>query len=187
MDTSSPLPEEQSRRKLSYVLLAIGCILLVIAFLIGVGDNPPGIVSMLVGFFLLVLGTIYRFGKSGKRKPAQQLLYWARRALSIVFAVLSSLFALDVFKEGQGFWVTALALLMHLIPTFLVLIVLAVAWRRERIGGVLFIVLAVVYLVWAWNRPVAGVAISLISGLLMLIGALFLLNGYYRAKLRGAS
>jgi hypothetical protein len=104
-----------------------------------------------------------------------------------VFAVLSSLFALDVFKEGQGFWVTALALLMHLIPTFLVLIVLAVAWRRERIGGVLFIVLAVVYLVWAWNRPVAGAAISLISGLLVLIGALFLLNGYYRAKHGGAS
>ena len=129
MDTGSPLPEEQSRRKLSYGFLAMGCILLVMAFLVGVGDNPPGIVSILVGFFLLVLGIIYRIGKSGKRKPAQQLLYWAPRALSIVFAVLSSLFALDVFKEGQGFWVTALALLMHLIPTFLILIVLAVSWR----------------------------------------------------------
>jgi len=187
MDTNPVLPEEQSRRKLSYVLLAIGCILLVIAFLIGVSDNPPGIVSMLVGFFILVLGIIYRFAKSGKRKPAQQLLYWAPRASCIVFAVLSSLFALDVFKEGQGFWVTALALLMHLIPTFLVLIVLAVSWRREWIGGVLFIVLAVVYLVWAWNKPFGWLAIPVTSGLLVLIGALFLLNWYYRAELRGAS
>jgi hypothetical protein len=187
MDTSPALPEEQSRRKLSYVFLAIGCILLIIAFLTGISDNPPGIVSMLVGLFLLLLGIIYRFGKSRKRKPAQQLLYWAPRALCIVFAVFISLFAFDVFREGQGFWATAIALLMHLIPTFLVLIVLAASWRREWIGGVLFIVLAVVYLVWAWNKPFGGVAIPLISGLLVLIGALFLLNWYYRVELRGTS
>jgi hypothetical protein len=170
------------------VLLALGCILLVIAFLIGVSDNPPGIVSMLVGFFLLVLGIIYWFVRSGKRKPAQQLLYWAPRALCIVFAAFSSLFALDVFNEGQGFWVTALALLMHLIPTFLVLIVLAVSWRREWIGGILFIVLAVLYVVWSWNKPFASwFTFVLMAGPLVLIGALFLLNWHYRGALRGSS
>ena len=188
MDTTPALPEEHSSGKMPFVLLAIGCILLVIAYVVGINDNPPGIVSMLVGFFLLVLGIVYRFGKSGKRKPAQQLLYWAPRALSIVFAVLSSLFALDVFKEGQGFWVTALALLMHLIPTFLILIVLAVSWRREWIGGALFVVVAVLYVVWAWNKPF-GVwsTFLLIAGPLVLTGALFLLNWYYRGALRGTS
>jgi drug/metabolite transporter (DMT)-like permease len=187
MDTNQAPQDEQSRRKLSYVLLAIGCILLVIAFLIGVGDNPPGIVSMLVGFFLLVLGIIYRFGKSGKRKPAQQLLYWAPRVLCIVTAMFISMFALDVFSEGQGFWGTAVALFMHLIPTFLILVLLFVSWRREWIGGILFILLGVLYVVWAWNKPFASSAIPLISGPLVLTGALFLLNWYYRVELRRTS
>lgn len=187
MDTSPALPEEQRRRKLSYALLAIGCILLVIAYLIGVSDNPPGIVSMLVGFFLLVLGIIYRFGKSGKRKPAQQLLYWAPRVLCIVTALFISIFALDVFNEGKGFLGTTVALLIHLIPTFLILIVLAVSWRREWIGGVLFVALAILYAVSSWNASFASSAIPLISGPLVLTGALFLLNWYYRAELRRTS
>lgn len=188
MDTSSSLPGKPNRRKWSYLLLAIGCILLVIAFLIGINDNPPGIASMLVGFFAVVLGIVYRFGKPGKRKPAQQLLYWAPRALCVVYALFISLFALDVFNEGKGFWGTSLALLIHLVPTFLVLILLAVSWRREWIGGILFVLLGVLYVVWAWNKPF-GVwsTLLMIAGPLVLTGALFLLNWRYRDELRGKS
>jgi hypothetical protein len=188
MDTSSSLPGEHNRRKWSYLLLAVGCILLVIAFLIGINDNPPGIASMLVGFFAVVLGIVYRFGKPGKRKPAQQLLYWAPRALCVVYALFISLFALDVFNEGKGFWGTSLALLIHLVPTLLVLILLAVSWRREWIGGILFVLLGVLYVVWAWHKPF-GVwsTLLMIAGPLVLTGALFLLNWRYRDELRGKS
>ena len=103
MDTSSALPEKRDQRKWSYLLLAAGCVLLVTAFLIGISDNPPGIVLMLAGFLAVVLGIVYRFARSGKRKPAHQLLYWAPRALCIVIAVFISMFALDVFGEGEGF------------------------------------------------------------------------------------
>jgi len=57
---------------------------------------------MLVGLFAVVLGFVFLFVKSGRRTPAQQLLYWAPRALCIVFAVFISMFALDVFNEGAG-------------------------------------------------------------------------------------
>jgi hypothetical protein len=187
MDTNTSLPEEHNRRKMPYVFFTIGCIMLIVAYAVGINDNLPGNVSMLAGFFAVVLGIVYRFAKSGKRKPAQQLLYWAPRALSIVFAVFISLFALDVFHEGQGFWVTAQALLMHLIPTFLIFIVLAISWRREWIGGTAYIALAVVYLVWAWNKPFGSSAIPPISGLLVLMGALFFLNWRYRGELRGTT
>jgi hypothetical protein len=46
-----------------------------------------------------------------------------------VFAVFISMFELDVFGAGYGFLNTIIALLMHLIPTVIILIVLAVSWR----------------------------------------------------------
>jgi len=188
MDTGSAVPENHSYRKMAYVLFAIGCILLVLAFVIGITDNPPGIVSMLVGSLAIVLGIIYGAAKSGRRTPGRQLLYWAPRALCIVFALFISLFALDVFAEGKGFWNTLLALLMHLIPTFLLLFVLAVSWRREWIAGILFPLLGVLYVVWAWSKPFgAWSTLLLMAGPLVLTGALFLLNWYYRGELRGKS
>ncbi len=188
METEQASHVEQSHRTWSYGLLAVGVVLLVVAYLVGISDNPPGIASMLLGIFALILGIVYRVAKWGKRNPAQQLLYWAPRTLCIAFALFISLFALDAFGEGQGFWDTILALLMHLIPTFVILLLLAVSWRREWIAGVLFLVLAVLYVSWAWNKPFGVLStLLLISGPLVVIGVLFLLNWYYRAELRGAA
>jgi hypothetical protein len=49
--------------------------------------------------------------------------------LSILFAMFLSVFSLDVFSEANGFGETILALLMHLIPVDIVVIVLVIAWR----------------------------------------------------------
>jgi hypothetical protein len=178
--------EEHRYRRMSYPLIVIGCILLVIAFLVGISDNPPGIVSMLVGFFAVVVGVVFLLVKPGRRTPAQQLLYWAPRALCMVFALFISLFALDVFNEGNGFWGTTLALLVHLIPTFLIIVLLAVSWRWEWIGGILFPLLGLLYVVWARNKPFGVLStLLLIAGPLVLTGGLFLLNWHYRNELRG--
>src|SRR3972149_926886 len=118
-------------------------------------------------------------------RPLKRLLYWTPRVLCMLFAAFISIFAADVFGEGRGFWQTALALLMHLIPTFLIVAILVVSWRREWIGGILFIALGVLYIVWAWNRPF-GIwsTFLMIAGPPVLTGALFLLNWRYRAELR---
>src|SRR4051812_19280627 len=105
---------------------------------------------------------------------SKSALFWIPRLLCLVFAVFISLFALDVFEERLGVWRTALAFLMHLIPTFLILVVLAVSWRWEWVGAVLFTALAVLYIVLAWGR-FHWSAYALISGPLCLIGVLFLL------------
>ncbi len=121
-------------------------------------------------------------------RPAKRLLYWTPRVLCILFAAFISIFAADVFGEGRGFWQTALALLMHLIPTFVIVAVLIVSWRREWIGGILFIVLGVLYVIWAWNKPFAKWDVFLmIGGPPVLTGVLFLLNWRYRAELRAGS
>jgi hypothetical protein len=94
-----------------------------------------------------------------------------------------SLFALDVFSEDTGFWEKILALVIHLVPVYIVVIVLGIAWRWEWIGAILFLGLALFYLIQAWGQEDWG-AILGISGSLTLIGVLFLLNWIYRAQLR---
>ena len=117
------------------------------------------------------------------KRPVKRLLFWAPRILCILFAVFVSLFALDVFGEGYGFWGTILALLIHLIPTGVILIVLAISWRWEWVGGILFIALGVLYMVMFRGRAHWS-AYLVISGPLFLVGVLFLINWLYRAELR---
>jgi hypothetical protein len=186
MDTGVAIQEGRSYRKTGALVFAAGCIMLVLSYVVGISDNPPGIVLMLAGLFAVALGIIYGLARSGQRSPGMQLLYWSPRALCIVFALFISMFAMDVFQEGQGVWSTMLALFMHLIPTFLLIALLVVSWRREWIAGVLLPLLAVLYVVWAWGRPFASLSTFLLmAGPLVLTGALFLLNWSYREHLRG--
>jgi hypothetical protein len=98
--------------------------------------------------------------------------------LGILFALFISLFALDVFGEGYSFWETIAALLIHLIPTYLVIIALVAAWRWAWTGALSFSGLAIFYVVMAWGRfPL--VTYLAISGPLALIGLLFLINWIY--------
>ena len=113
----------------------------------------------------------------------KRVLFWTPRVLGILFAIFLSVFALDVFSEGYGFWQTIGALLLHLVPTYIIVIILAIAWRWEWVGAILFSALAAFYLVWSWGRFHWSTYLA-ISGPLILIGVLFLLHWVYRAKLR---
>ena len=68
---------------------------------------------------------------------------WSARILGILMAVFISLFALDVFDENF----TIVALLMHMIPTAIVVAMLLVAWRWPLIGGLLYVGLGIFYIV----------------------------------------
>jgi hypothetical protein len=114
---------------------------------------------------------------------AKRALFWAPRVVCILSAVFLSLFALDVFGAGYSFWETILALLIHLVPTYIVVIALVVAWRWERVGSILFLGLGVFYIVDAWGRFTWDTYL-VISGPLFLAGILFLLSWAYGAKLQ---
>src|ERR1017187_10199722 len=109
------------------------------------------------------------------RKPLQRLVFWTPRILCLLFAAFLTVFALDVLDEGLGFWKTLLALLIHLTPTWIILIVLAVSWRWEWAGAVLFTLLGGLYLVLFWGR-FRGSGYPGPSGPLFLVGVLFLLS-----------
>ncbi|KPK55770.1 MAG: hypothetical protein AMS21_13290 [Gemmatimonas sp. SG8_38_2] len=117
------------------------------------------------------------------RPITKRVLFWAPRVLCILFAAFLSLFALDVFGEGYGFWGTILALLIHLVPVYLVIIVLVIAWRWEWVGAILFFALGVLYIVWTRGRFPLAAYLS-ITGPLFLVGALFQLNWIHGDSMR---
>jgi hypothetical protein len=114
-------------------------------------------------------------------KPMRRVVFWTPRVLSLLFAAFISLFALDVFGAGYGFWGTIAALLIHLIPTYAILIALAIAWRWEWIGAILFAALGAAYLIVAWGQ-FPWITYLLIAGPSFLIGALFLVNWLSRGE-----
>ncbi|MBP7149369.1 MAG: hypothetical protein KBD01_17700 [Acidobacteria bacterium] len=104
-----------------------------------------------------------------------RILFWAPRALAVLFALFLGMFALDVFSEGAGAFDMVVALGVHLVPALLVLIVLALAWRREAIGVAGFVALGAAYVVVAWGRfPLATYVV--ITGPLLLLALLFALS-----------
>ncbi len=119
-------------------------------------------------------------------KSARGVLFWAPRILTILFALFLSIFAFDVFAETKGFLETLTALVLHLVPTFLVVVLLVFAWRWELIGVIAFAGLAVAYVVVIWGRGFPWVTYVMISGVLLLISVLFFLSWRQRLGARTA-
>jgi len=98
------------------------------------------------------------------------------------------MFALDVFRSGQGFWRTLLALVMHLIPSFVLIAALILAWRWEWIGAALYGGAGGLYVWWALQRPIPAHVkanwILTIAGPAFVIAALFLWNWVKHGELR---
>jgi hypothetical protein len=111
----------------------------------------------------------------------KRFLFWSPRLLCILFALFISLFALDEFGTGLGFWQSVLAITMHLVPTAIIILLLAVSWRWELIGGILFLALAVLYVVMAWGK-FGLAAYVLISGPMIIISMLFFVNWKFRTR-----
>ena len=72
----------------------------------------------------------------------KKVLYWTPRILSILFIAFISIFALDVFGKPQWF----LALVIHLIPSFILIALTIIAWRHELLGGFAFIAIGLLLL-----------------------------------------
>ena len=112
-------------------------------------------------------------------------LFWTPRILTLAFVFFLAIFALDVFGQGLSFLEAVLALFIHLIPNFLLLAILLVAWRWEWIGAVLFAGLAVFYFLETWGR-FHWATYTVISGTLAILAILFLLNWIFHDRVRVA-
>lgn len=116
-----------------------------------------------------------------------RFLFWTPRILAIAYIAFLSMFALDVFSEEHGFWRILGALLVHLIPSLVLLAALILAWRWEWIGAALFSAAGLLYIFLVVDRPVSiGIKliwVMTISVPAFLVGALFFANWRKRDEL----
>jgi hypothetical protein len=84
-------------------------------------------------------------------KTTTKILHWTPRILCILAILFISLFALDSFSSERTFWQNTGAFLMHLIPSFVLLVILIVAWKWENIGGIILIIVGVFFCVSIFN------------------------------------
>ncbi len=102
-------------------------------------------------------------------------LYWTPRLLSILIVVFLGLLATDAFNRPGRPGDHLAGFVIHLIPGLVVAASAALAWKRELVGGLVFIGLGVLYLMTAGTK-VGYAAHLLISLPLVLTGALFVLG-----------
>lgn len=74
-------------------------------------------------------------------KTSIRLFHWLPRIVCILAILFISLFAADAFAPGLTIWQQLGDFLMHLIPSFILLALLIVAWKWEYFGGIIFTVI----------------------------------------------
>jgi len=110
----------------------------------------------------------------------QKIVYWTPRILSIALVLFISIFSLDVFSEYSGLAII-LPLSIHLVPSFILLVAILIAWKFDRFGALIFIGFAIFYVWnvgfdkhWSWY-----VSIALPSAI---IGVLYLLSWFQKRR-----
>lgn len=112
----------------------------------------------------------------------KKALYWVPRVLAVVLAAFISLFAFDVFGEDYTLSEKIVAFAIHLLPTFLLIAILIIAWKWERIGGLIYLALGIFYLLMMIGEDIPLIAYLAIPGWVLLTSALFLINGLKSRK-----
>ncbi len=69
------------------------------------------------------------------------ILRWTPRIVCILAILFVSMFALDAFAPGLTVWQQLAAFFIHLIPSFVLLALLIIAWKWELTGGIVFIII----------------------------------------------
>ena len=81
----------------------------------------------------------------------EKIIRWLPRLLCIGAILFISMFALDAFEPGKPFGQQLLDFMMHLIPTYILLLLLWVAWKKPFIGGILFAIIGIVTSPFVYN------------------------------------
>lgn len=117
-------------------------------------------------------------------------LYWSPRILSILAILFISIFALDAFAPDLTLWQQLGAFFMHLIPSIGLAVLLAYAWKHEKWGGILFLLIGLIFtpIIFNWNYRMNNSVwislsiISLITVPFVVVGILFLVHDFINKR-----
>ena len=96
---------------------------------------------------IYVLVVAWRAHASGNEIGTRlaKVIHWAPRIAAILIIFFISLFSLDVFEEGAAPLEMLGALVMHNIPSIVLIVLLIIAWKRPAVGFVAFLAGAVLF------------------------------------------
>jgi len=117
-------------------------------------------------------------------KLSSRFLLWSPRILGILVCSFVSLFALDAFGGGKPAAQALPDFANHVAPVLVLLAIVAVSWRYEWVGGIVFTGLAIAYAFFARDHLSWIVTIA---APLLIVGVLFLWSWRHHAELRSAA
>lgn len=102
-------------------------------------------------------------------------LIWLPKTLSVLFILFFSLFALDAFNGNASFYDKFIMFLVHLIPSFIMIIFLVFSQKHPAISGWIFIILGFIF-TFFFNTYRSLTIFLIISLPPIIIGILFLIS-----------
>jgi hypothetical protein len=120
-----------------------------------------------------------------------RVFHWLPRIICILAILFVSLFAADAFASGLTIWQQLGGFLIQLIPSFILLAFLIVAWKWEFIGGIIFVVIGLVtsplVFILNHNRNQLSIGASLKNVLMItfpfiIVGVLFIISNSLKKK-----
>lgn len=121
-------------------------------------------------------------------KITNRILYWAPRIICILAILFISMFAADAFGPGLTIMEQLGGFIIHLIPSFVLLALLIVAWKREFIGGVIFTAIGIGLSPFIYNHNYnmnhsVGMSLGILLVVtfpIIVVGILFILNHFIK-------
>ena len=77
-------------------------------------------------------------------KKSIKVFHWLPRIICLLAILFVSLFAADAFAPELTIWQQLGAFIIHLIPSFVLIAFLIVAWKWEYVGGLIFLIIGIV-------------------------------------------
>jgi len=123
-------------------------------------------------------------------KTSLNIIHWTPRFLCILAILFVSMFALDSFDSKFTVWQQLQAFFIHLIPSYILIIILIIAWKREFWGGLILMVIALgftpsIFIHNYHNNHSIWISLSIILMInfpFILTGALFMTSHFLKKK-----
>jgi hypothetical protein len=124
-------------------------------------------------------------------KTSIKVFHWSPRIICILAILFVSIFATDAFSPGLSIWQQLGGFIIQLIPSFILLAFLFVAWKWELLGGIILLVtgLALSPFIFTLNHNRNHFSVGASLGVVMMItfpfvvvGILFIISNYLKKK-----
>lgn len=123
-------------------------------------------------------------------KNSIKVFHWLPRIIGTLAILFIGLFALDAFDPSLSSADQINGFLMHLIPNYILILLLFIAWRWEYIGGMIFIALGLglspflFYMNYSNNHSI-WISLSILAAITLpfiIVGLLFIYSHFLKKK-----